>query len=187
MPAPSSIPGLIKLPQPDGSIVWCWVARQLVRDVGGFAPKTPRLWRGSGEPSDTELTDIVRSAETLALDLRDWRAGKIREARQPSQRIRGLIYFIRAHDRVKIGFTRALDARLRQIQKQVPYKIELLATLAGSPALERDLHARFSTIAIHNEWFEFAAPIIEFLAAENKRKKQLSESFADCQNRREKA
>lgn len=139
MPAPNAIPGLKRLPKKGGISTWYWSARQIARDAGDFRPRTMRLWHGAGEPAPLDLAEIRRAAYNLTLDLKDWRAGRTRRARQPSGRMRGLIYFARAGERVKIGFSKDVAIRIAQLQRNVPDEIELLLTMAGSPVLEREL------------------------------------------------
>ena len=53
MAAPSAIPGLKKLPKPDGFFTWYWAASQISRKADAFRPKTVRLWHGKGQPSQS--------------------------------------------------------------------------------------------------------------------------------------
>lgn len=172
------IPGLKRLPKANGFATWYWSARQIARDVGDFEPKTMRLWHGRGEPSMDELSDIRRAANNLTLDLKDWRVGRDRR-RQRSTRMRGVVYFIRAGESVKIGFSKHAGTRMRQLQRSSPVGLELLLEVAGSPVLERELHQRFMASRTHDEWFRLDGAVARFIARQ-KTGENMSEPL--CQN-----
>lgn len=72
----------------------------------------------------------------------------------------GLVYFIRFSDRVKIGFTTDLAARLNDL----PYD-EVLVTVPGTMHDEKALHRRFAEHRVHREWFILVPEITDHIAA----------------------
>lgn len=56
---------------------------------------------------------------------------------------------------VKIGVTRDVIGRLKQLQNSSPSALELLWCAQGSHGLEQQLHAHFQSYRVHGEWFDF--------------------------------
>jgi hypothetical protein len=77
-----------------------------------------------------------------------------------------VVYFVRAVDKVKIGFTRDVERRISELQTASPVDLELLGTLPGSALTERRLHKRFSAHRVNREWFRYEPPIIGFIERE---------------------
>ena len=75
------------------------------------------------------------------------------------------VYFIQAATgHIKIGFSEQLQARLRALQLASPVALRLLATLgAKGPESEAKIHARFSGLRSHGEWFFPAQQLVEFI------------------------
>ena len=174
MPAVNAIPGLKRLPKPGGCFTWYWSASQIARDSGNFRPRTFRLWHGVGEPSANELVEIQQRCDALTFDLREWQLRSKRQRRKIEggrvySRKRGFIYVIRAGERVKVGFSRNVERRLREMQTHSPDDLELVLAVAGSPVLEHELHARFGDLSLRGEWFRYEQPIRDFVAAEQAR------------------
>lgn len=63
------------------------------------------------------------------------------------------VYIIKAGDRIKIGFSRDVQARLSAIQCGSSEQLELLATLPGDHKLERTIHRRLCTHHCRGEWY----------------------------------
>lgn len=77
-----------------------------------------------------------------------------------------LVYFIQCQKtrRVKIGFTKDVDARLKALQTGAPHKLKLLATIPGARKTEQLMHRRFAHLSAQNgEWFECGDDLAEFL------------------------
>ena len=170
MPKVGQIPGIKKLPKPNGYFTWYWAASQRMREADGFRPRTARLWHGLGEPSPDEFERIKESAARLSQDLQDWR---IRSRRQklgrpskgpaPSKRSpRGSIYLIRAGERIKIGFTRNVKRRLSQLQTFYCEPLVVLAAVPGTMLMERELHYDFRDLRVANEWFRADMRLVNF-------------------------
>src|SRR3990167_4154606 len=71
----------------------------------------------------------------------------------------GLVYFIRFGDRVKIGFTTDLAARLTDLPHD-----EVLVTVSGTMHDEKALHRRFAEHRVHREWFALVPDITDHIA-----------------------
>ena len=158
------IPGLKRLPKPNGFVSWYWAASQITRNVGQFRPKTVRLWHGQGEPPPTELSRIASQAQQLTIDLKE-APGRYRLGARRSKR--GTVYFVRAGERVKIGFTKDLDRRLVQLQNFFPDPLEVLLSMPGSILMEQELHRRFAADRLRGEWFLCSPAIRAFTEALN--------------------
>lgn len=171
MPKVSAIPGLKRLPKPDGYFTWYWAASQITRGMEDFRPRTARLWHGKGEPSPAELVAIGDAARRLSQDLEDWRlrartrplALKFRGDRLARRSPRGFIYFVRAGDRLKIGFTRNVKRRLSQLQTFFPEPLELLGAIPGSLLMEQEVHRHFGHLNITREWFNVEPELLVYI------------------------
>lgn len=56
---------------------------------------------------------------------------------------------------VKIGYANNPVRRLTELQVSNPVRLEILATLPGARAEERQLHRHFTSHRRHGEWFDF--------------------------------
>ncbi len=166
MPARSALPGLKRVPR-GGRLVWWWVASALTRYSAGFTPRTVRLWDGPAEPGAIEHELIRQECEQLAGALREWQStGKLQKARA---RFRlGTIYFAKAGERVKIGFSGDADRRVTSMQVGSAEPIELLGTMTGTEAMERHLHHRFRALRIRGEWFRLDPRLQAYIADETR-------------------
>jgi hypothetical protein len=82
----------------------------------------------------------------------------------PSGR-KGKVYFIRAGDKIKIGFsTRPLD-RLKALQTAHPGCLEIIGIMHGAFSLEGRLHEQFSRYRIRGEWFRLSPEIVRYIEA----------------------
>lgn len=74
---------------------------------------------------------------------------------------RGVVYFIRSQDQVKIGTT--LNLLQRMAAFSVPH-ITLLATEPGYKKRERELHLRFAGLRLsRREWFRLEPPLTDYI------------------------
>lgn len=154
-----AIRGLKKLPKPNGCFTWYWAASQLSRNAGGFRPKTERLWHGRGQPNTEEIATISRRADELTLEFEEWLYDPVRRPMSKT----GTIYFVRAAESVKIGFTRNIERRFSQLRSALPVEPQLLFTMPGTPVGERALHRRFRASRFNGEWFRYEAAIAAFV------------------------
>lgn len=76
------------------------------------------------------------------------------------------VYFLASPDRttVKIGKSRQLATRLRDIQSVNPFPVVLLAAVEGHTQVEKWFHRKWKEHRLHNEWFTLAPEIAEFIA-----------------------
>lgn len=73
----------------------------------------------------------------------------------------GVVYFVRLGSLIKIGFTRHLAGRLRDLPHE-----EVLGILQGTMAREKALHRRFAHLRHHGEWFTDCPELRQFIAEE---------------------
>jgi len=101
---------------------------------------------------------------------RMWRARQVifdaleDEGKIPGTDTSGTVYFLLAPDlnRVKIGVSRTPKRRILALTTQSPCELRLLATCPGGRKREMEIHAQFSALRTHGEWFEAAPELIEF-------------------------
>lgn len=167
MRMPSPVPGLTKVKKREGFVTWYWSASQCSTKSQGFEPRCVRLWHGRGSPSPEELPKLQERAYHLVADLQDWIRHRGGNGRPRAER--GIVYFVRAVDLVKIGYTRRLEKRVSQLQGMFPYKIELLLALPGSKALEGAMHRRFVRDRVGREWFRQSPALAAFIEREQSR------------------
>ena len=73
------------------------------------------------------------------------------------------VYFMKAGDRVKIGFSVNPRKRAEALQTGVAETIEILCTIPGGARVEKHFHARFKDERIGREWFSYSGTLREFL------------------------
>ena len=66
-----------------------------------------------------------------------------------------MVYFIKAENRLKIGYAEDPSKRIPSIQTSSPFQLEVLLIIDGDYSVERDLHQRFQDFRVSGEWFEF--------------------------------
>lgn len=79
----------------------------------------------------------------------------------------GWIYFLVAErlGRVKIGYTRDMKTRLKDLQAASPVLLHVRVIWRGTYKLERALHNIFHKARVHNEWFELTPALEQFMSA----------------------
>jgi len=72
------------------------------------------------------------------------------------QILTGYIYFIQQgrDGPVKIGFTKDVENRMKNLQTANPAPLDLLVFYPGNQEMEKELQYRFDDIRISGEWFE---------------------------------
>lgn len=73
------------------------------------------------------------------------------------------VYFARAGDRIKIGWSRRVGARIAQLQTGSPEPVTLAATTTGGRAQERKLHERFAHLRVAGEWFQAGQELLDHI------------------------
>jgi hypothetical protein len=77
------------------------------------------------------------------------------------------VYLVRAGNWIKIGWSRNVGARISQLQTGNADPIELIATISGGRALERQLHERFADSRVSGEWFKYGPELANYVASLN--------------------
>ncbi len=67
----------------------------------------------------------------------------------------GHVYLLKAGPYYKIGKANSIDRRIRQVQLQLPYPVELIHTIATDDPIGIELywHKRFTDKRTNGEWF----------------------------------
>ena len=65
------------------------------------------------------------------------------------------IYFIRCTDKVKIGYSKNPDLRLRALQTANPHALELLYSFPSFTHSEKQIHEDLKDHHVHLEWFNY--------------------------------
>lgn len=76
---------------------------------------------------------------------------------------KGYVYFFRAGNTVKIGFSNSLYERNRSLQTACPEKAFMAHVVKGSMSLERSFHKRFAEYRLKGEWFELRGRLAKYL------------------------
>jgi hypothetical protein len=102
----------------------------------------------------------------VSLPLEGWRelVAAWREAnpRSPAR----VVYFIGSPEGpIKIGFSRNVGQRLRELQTFSPVRLQVLATTPGDPAVERRYHRMFAEHRLTGEWFSAHPDILAEIEA----------------------
>jgi predicted GIY-YIG superfamily endonuclease len=71
-----------------------------------------------------------------------------------------ILYFLQAGEDgpIKIGITKNVEKRIKQLEKEAPYEMKIIATYPGNRDVEKMVHRRFIKFRISNirckEWFK---------------------------------
>lgn len=80
-----------------------------------------------------------------------------------SQPVLGHVYFIRAGEAIKIGFSKNAPSRLAALQTSNPEHLTLMGSFKGAREDEQELHVRFCHLRIRGEWFRDEDELVEFI------------------------
>lgn len=98
------------------------------------------------------------------------------------------VYFILNNDKVKIGYTKNVKKRLKQLQTANGDNLILLGYIEGDKNVEHQLHEKFETYRIRDngEWFFASEAIINFINENNLNKniriEYIDEKYVPCLN-----
>jgi hypothetical protein len=95
---------------------------------------------------------------------------RIVAAEQARSRVTGdCVYFIQGMKGgpIKIGHSRDVEKRIKELQTGFPTKLIVLALLPGSRSTEASLHRRFKKYRLHGEWFSPAPELLEYIRSVN--------------------
>ena len=81
----------------------------------------------------------------------------------PQQEDGSVVYFVRAGDFIKIGFSKKWRGRLSHLQTGSPLPLELLHAEPGDVAKEQALHRHFKHLHSQGEWFRAAADLLNYI------------------------
>ena len=77
----------------------------------------------------------------------------------------GFVYAIRSAGVVKIGYSVKPHLRFCKISSESPAPCEMLGAWPGSVRDEKSVHAKFSHLRSHGEWFFYTADLAGFIEA----------------------
>ncbi len=88
-----------------------------------------------------------------------------KDARIADEELQPVVYFLQpeAGGNIKIGFTRTLYKRFREIQACSPLPLKIILLINGTEYLEQSLHSKFSRHRVHYEWFKPHKEILDFI------------------------
>lgn len=73
------------------------------------------------------------------------------------------VYFVKAGEYIKIGYTSNIQKRLDSLQTGSPVKIECLCLINGDRRTESNLHKKFAKYRVLREWFEMADELLKYI------------------------
>ena len=88
-----------------------------------------------------------------------------------------MIYFLKANDRIKIGFANDPSQRIPSIQTSSPFDLEVLLIIEGNYDKERELHQKFQEFRKSGEWFDFSEPIKHFISINSREDRKYEFGF----------
>lgn len=74
-----------------------------------------------------------------------------------------VVYFLRAGDAIKIGYTTNLAARQRALETGSAVPMELLAAIPGDRSEEARLHREWWHLHIRGEWFRADEELLRYI------------------------
>jgi hypothetical protein len=74
-----------------------------------------------------------------------------------------VVYFLRAGDAIKIGYTTNLAARKRALETASAVPLELLASIPGDRSEETRLHRDWWHLHIRGEWFQADEELLRYI------------------------
>jgi len=79
--------------------------------------------------------------------------------------IESRVYFAQdtLSNEIKIGTSKKVKPRLREVERQANRSVVLLATLSGDREVEGILHQRFARARIRGEWFRPVPELLEYI------------------------
>jgi hypothetical protein len=82
--------------------------------------------------------------------------------KKPPER-KGYVYFFRAGNTVKIGFTTNLRERSHSLRTSCPEHAFMAKFLKGGKSTERQFHERFAEYRLKGEWFDLRGRLAKYL------------------------
>jgi hypothetical protein len=75
----------------------------------------------------------------------------------------GFVYFIRAGEAIKIGYSKDAYSRMADLQVANAETLEFMGSVKGDRQYESDLHDMFCHLQIRGEWFSAEPELIDFI------------------------
>lgn len=79
-----------------------------------------------------------------------------------------MIYFLKAEQKIKIGYSSNPINRISSIQTATPYKLEVMLIINGDRDKESELHTLFKNFRGPGEWFDYSPEIKDFITNNKK-------------------
>jgi hypothetical protein len=73
------------------------------------------------------------------------------------------VYVVGFNEYVKIGWSSAIEFRLKQLEQTLPVKLTVYRCFEGTVAHERALHRRFKDCRLEGEWFRFSGDLAAWI------------------------
>lgn len=80
-----------------------------------------------------------------------------------ARRAQGYVYFLRADNTAKIGFSTNLRQRLEKLRNGNSFPVFICKIVKGDRRTERTFHKRFAEYRTRGEWFELRGSLAKFL------------------------
>lgn len=137
-----------------------WAGDLLDQTEPAYSGIITAAWKASGLGFD--LSDLA-TARTVVERARRCHADQVHgeylrvlknEKRRERLQHTPVVYYMRVGNRVKIGFTTNLTARVSQVMPE-----EVLAIEPGGRLLEDVRHRQFAALRVTREWFRFEGPL----------------------------
>ena len=77
----------------------------------------------------------------------------------------GFVYFITDGTKIKIGYSKNVKSRIKQLNTGNSCKLYLLGYIQGDKELEKHLHRKFKCVNL--EWFQASDELLEFINNNN--------------------
>jgi hypothetical protein len=122
-----------------------------------------------GSPGSPEFMEAYRQAVSQV-------RGRTRQPTPPSVPItrNGIagIYFASCRQNgypIKIGYSKDIKGRIKELQTSVPWPLEVLATTTGDLSREIWLHGKFAHLRMQGEWFRREPDLVAYIEQERRR------------------
>lgn len=110
--------------------------------------------------------DYIKELDAKAMDekMNEWRKMK----KIPKKIVEDDLYLIldTSNKKLKIGRSKNVNKRLRQLQTSNSGCLSLLFTIKGKGYCEEYVHKKFSHLHIKGEWYEYDNSIIDYFKSE---------------------
>lgn len=121
--------------------------------------------------SDRTVRELIRAGNLPAIQVgRLWRvheqdAADFLAGMRAWEATPTFVYFVRSTTlgHIKIGMAKDVARRLRSLQATSADVLELMGSVSAGLFSEAELHRRFRTDRLHNEWFRASSDLVSFI------------------------